>query len=344
MKTLRGVLVGAGYFSRFHLDAWSRLPGIELAAVCDRDLPKAERAAAEFKIPRALGDVDAALDLPGLDFVDLATPPDSHVDLVGRACRRKLAVLCQKPLAPDGPSARALADAVAGAGIPFMVHDNFRFQPWYLEIRRLLADGSRVLSLAFRTRTGDGWRPDAYLERQPYFREMPRLLVFETGVHFIDVFRSLAGEIDEVYAILRRLNPAIRGEDAGLVTFRFANGAVGSWDASRYHETTATDPRYTFGELLLETDRGSLRLDGEGRLFVKPLGRPEREHAYPRERRGFAGDCVHAALSHFAANLREGRPFETGLDGYLRTFEAQEAVYRSAAENRPVRLGGKEPA
>ena len=72
---------------------------------------------------------------------------------------------------------------------------------------------------------------------------MPKLLVFETGVHFIDTFRYLAGEIDETYALLKRLNPVVKGEDAGLLTFRFANGATGVWDANRYNESNSDDPR-----------------------------------------------------------------------------------------------------
>ena len=86
---------------------------------------------------------------------------------------------------------------------------------------------------------GDGWGENAYIPRQPYFREYPRLLVFENGVHFIDTYRYLAGEISRVTAWHRRLNPVIKGEDCALVVFEFANGALGEWDANRYNETTA---------------------------------------------------------------------------------------------------------
>ena len=75
------------------------------------------------------------------------------------------------------------------ASVPFMVHENFRFQPWYREIKRLVdreTIGDRLHGLYVRTRTGDGYGDNAYLNRQPYFRQMPRLLIHETGVHFID--------------------------------------------------------------------------------------------------------------------------------------------------------------
>jgi kynurenine formamidase len=222
-----------------------------------------------------------------------------------------------------------------------MIHENFRFQPWHREIRKLLgagAIGSRLHTLTFHSRPGDGWGEDAYLARQPYFRQMPRLLVHETGVHVIDTFRYLAGEIDEVSAVLRRLNAVIAGEDAGLLTLRFAGGAIGVWDANRCSETTAADPRYTFGTLLVEGDGGRLRLDEEGRLFIKPLSEPEREHEYPHDRRGFAGDCVYFTQQHFLDCLESGREFETSGDNYLKTLAVVEAAYDSSALNRPVAL------
>lgn len=149
-----------------------------------------------------------------------------------------------------------------------------RFQPWYREIRRLIdlgAIGDTLHGLSFRARPGDGWGDDAYLARQRCFRDMPRLLIYETGVHFIDTFRYLAGEVDEVYAILNRWNSVIRGEDSALVAFRFAAGASGVWDASRYNEGTDAGPRCTFGQMLVEGNGGAIRLYGDGRLAIQKL-------------------------------------------------------------------------
>jgi predicted dehydrogenase len=219
-----------------------------------------------------------------------------------------------------------------------MVHDNFRFQPWHRELRRLIDRQTigTVHAIACRTRMGDGWSAAAYLDRQPYFRTMPQLLVFEMGVHFIDVFRYLAGEVRQVYATLRRRNPAIAGEDAGIVVIEFDSGATGVWDASRYNESLNPDPRYTFGEFLVEGSAGSLRVDEDGRLLVHVLGQPALEHRYAHERRGFAGDCCYQAIQHFVDRLRDGARFETSGPDYLRTLAIQEAVYESAASGQVV--------
>jgi predicted dehydrogenase len=338
MTVLRGVAAGAGYFSQFHYDAWGRVSGARLTALCDVSRERAEDAARRYGIGRVYTDVAEMLDAERPDFLDVITPPQSHRELCGLAGRHGVHVLCQKALAPTFEDASALIDDAERAGIRLMVHDNFRFQPWHRELRRLIDAGAigDVHAVACRTRMGDGWRPSAYLDRQPYFRTMPRLLVFETGVHFIDVFRYLAGEIRQVYATLRRRNQAIAGEDAGVILFELVSGATAVWDASRFNESLDADPRYTFGEFLIDGRTGSLRVDERGRLLLHPLGEQPREHAYVHEHRGFAGDCCFRAIQHFVDRLHDGAPFETCGRDYLRTLAVQEAVYESAAAGQAV--------
>lgn len=341
MTKLTGVCVGAGYFSQFHYDGWSRIPSVSITAVCDQDRGRAEAAARRWNIPSVYIDYRAMLESERPDFVDIITPPATHSFLCREAFARRTAVICQKPLAPDIAEAEAIVQAAEEAQVPFMVHENFRFQPWHREIKKLMKEqviGDRLHSLTLRCRMGDGWGEDAYLNRQPYFREMPRLLVYETGVHFIDVFRYLAGEIEEVYARLRTLNPVIRGEDEALILFRFANGASGLCDANRYNESNYSNPRYTFGEFWVEGNEGSLRLYPDGKLTVQRLGQPEEVHPYAHEDRGFAGDSCYTTQQHFVDGLINQRSFETRGEEYLKTLRVQEAVYRSARQRVPIYL------
>ncbi len=71
-------------------------------------------------------------------------------------------------------------------------------------------------TITFRNRAGDGWGEDAYLARQPYFQTMERFLLYEAGIHTIDTFRYLAGEVNRVWCMLRKLNPVIAGEDTAI--------------------------------------------------------------------------------------------------------------------------------
>lgn len=340
MKKLKGVAVGAGYFSQFHYEAWSRLEFVELVAICDVDREAAQTAADRYGVPGIYTDYSEMLDAEKPDFVDVITRPDSHLELTKAAVERGVAVICQKPLAPTMAECRDLVAVAANAGVPFMVHENFRFQPWYREIRKLINDGvigDRLHAISTQTRTGDGWQDDAYLARQPYFRSMPKFLIFETGVHFIDTFRFLGGEISGVYASLRTLNPAIAGEDSGTVLFEFQSGAQGLWDANRYNESNAENPRYTFGETLVEGSGGAIRLHGDGRLMIQRLGESEQQHHYEPSMANFAGDCVFATQQHFVECLLTDLPFETSGEEYLKTLQVQEAIYQSAQARIPMR-------
>lgn len=331
--TLKVAVAGTGYFSQFHLDGWSRVPEVKLVAVCSLDPAGLVDVAARYLIPRQFADVGAMLDAAMPDLLDIVTPPSAHLEILKEAARRGVDVVCQKPLGGDLETARAMVRISEDAGITFVVHENFRFQPWYREARRLLDAGALgdVYNLSFRLRPGDGQGPRAYLDRQPYFQQMPRFLIHETAIHMIDTFRFLLGEASGVFARLRRLNPHITGEDAGLVLFDFESGAAGLFDGNRLVDFVADNPRLTMGEMLIEGARGTLRLDGCGRLWLKPHNGAEREHAYRWQDRGYGGDCVHALQRHVVAHLQGGAPLENPGAAYLRNLEIEEAIYRSAA-------------
>ncbi len=336
--TIKVAVAGTGYFAQFHFEAWRRLPGIELVAACSLDPASLVEAAARYLIPRQFADVGEMLDATRPDLLDIAAPPAAHRSILEEAARRDVNAICQKPFGGDLKTAREMVRIAADGGITLIVHENFRFMPWYREARRLLDRGrlGEPYGISFRLRPGDGQGPRAYLERQPYFQKMPRFLIHETAIHLIDVFRFLLGEVNGVFARLRRLNPAIKGEDAATVLFDFASGAAGLFDGNRLVDFPAANPRLTMGEMLLEGSDATLRLDGFGRLFLKPLHGTERAHAYAWRDQGFGGDCVFGLQQHVVRHFRDGAPLENSGDAYLRNLEIEDAIYRSAAS------GGRE--
>ncbi|MFH5831346.1 Gfo/Idh/MocA family protein [Halalkalibaculum sp. DA384] len=341
MHDIKGVVVGAGYFSQFHYDAWSRINEVDIRAICDLNEDKAQEVAEKWGIPRVYKNAGEMLDKEKPDFVDIITPPSTHLELTKLAADLHVSVICQKPLAPTYEEAKSLVDYTKEAGIRFMVHENWRFQPWYRQIKRMIDAGEigeHLHTLYSRMRTGDGWGKDAYLDRQPYFRTMPRLLIYETGIHFIDTYRYLAGEVDSVYARLKQFNKEIKGEDAGIVQFNFSSGAMGLYDGNRYNESIYADNRYTFGEVTVEGNGGTLRLDGKGNLSIQKLGEPVKPVEYEHHRKGFAGDSVYFTQMHFLNGLINDSPFETNGPNYLRSLNIQEAIYKSAEKNSVVRM------
>ena len=300
MAKLRIAGIGAGYFSRFHLEGWCGIAEAALVAWCDTDAARVAAMASEFGIPRTFTDAASMLDTVKPDLVDIVTPPPAHAALVALAHARRIPVICQKPVAPSWSESVALADAADRAGVLCAIHENFRFQPWYREAKRLLDAGvlGTPHSVAFRLRPGDGQGPSAYLDRQPYFQTMPRLLVLETAVHWIDTFRFLLDDVAAIAARLRRINPSIAGEDAGYLLFEFAGGTTGLFDGNRLNDHIASNPRRTMGEMWLEGSAGVLRLDGDARLWWKPHHGDERAHAYDAGPATFGGGCCGALERH----------------------------------------------
>lgn len=340
-EAVRVAVVGAGYFGRLHVEAWTRIAGARLVAVCDAEPGRAAAALGEAGAAADAVETVEAMLAAGPDLVDIATPPAAHLALIEALAPRVPMLICQKPFCGGLDMARAAVAVAARHGARLAVHENVRFQPWYAEAGRLIAAGAlgRVMQVTFRLRPGDGQGPDAYSARQPYFRTMPRFLIHETGVHWIDTFRALLGEPTGVFARLARLNPAIAGEDAGVVLFDFAGGARGLFDGNRLADHAADNPRRTLGEMLVEGTGATLRLDGAGRLWRRAFGaREEVEHRFAWEDRGFGGDCVALCNRAILGDWQAGRESPVEAGAYLRTLEVEEAVYRSAETGRYVPL------
>lgn len=338
---MRVASVGAGFFGRFHLDAWRRIPDAELVALCERDVPRAASTAAEFGIASVFDDVGAMLEEVRPDILDIATPPPTHLPAIEAAAARKIATICQKPFCGGLAGARRAVDIAKRAGVLLVVHENFRFQPWYAEIKRQLDAGllGEIYQATFRLRPGDGQGPDAYLGRQPYFRTMPRLLIHETAIHLIDVFRFLFGEASAVYAQLARLNPVIAGEDAGIVLLDHAGGVRALFDGNRLADNTAKNPRLTMGEMAIEGSLGALRLDGDGRIFHRARGvKAEIELPYAWEDSGPGGDSVRRFQNHVVRHMLDGTTPQNTGEAYLANLAIEEAIYDSHAQGRKVGL------
>jgi predicted dehydrogenase len=112
---LQGALFGCGMISEFHLRGWSRIPEVEIVALCNRTAARAEERRQQF-VPeaRVYTSLDALLASESLDFIDILTTPELHAVHCRAAMAAGLHIVCQKPLCESLESASALA---AEAGI-----------------------------------------------------------------------------------------------------------------------------------------------------------------------------------------------------------------------------------
>jgi D-apiose dehydrogenase len=329
----RVAVVGAGFFSQFHLDGWTRIPNVTVEAICDLDQARATALAQRFGVDGVFDALDSMLTNCRPDVIDVVTSSAAQASVLERLLPLGIPVVCQKPFGIDLAQAERFTQSAETHGTTLVVHENFRFMPWHRELKRLLCAGhfGDVHSISFRLRPGDGQGPSAYLDRQPYFQKMPRLLIAETGVHYIDTFRYLMGEVQSVYAQLRRINPVICGEDAGVVIFGFANQSTGLFDGNRLNDHSAANPRRTFGEMWIEGSAGVMRLDGDGSLHWKPHHGVETLHAYDaaNDDLSFGAGACGALQRHVLDGLAGECALENTACDYLQNLRVQEAIYES---------------
>ena len=338
---LKVAAVGTGYFSQFHYDGWSRCPEVELVGVADLNLDAAQQVVS-VSGGKAFADVAKMLDAVKPDLLDIITPPPTHLGMIELAAQRGINTVCQKPFCGDYETAKCATKVGLKAGIDITVHENFRFQPWYMAIRKELESGllGEIYQATFRLRPGDGQGANAYLDRQPYFQEMERFLIHETGIHFIDVLRYLLGEPNSVWADLVQLNPAIAGEDKCFVVMKFGGNVRGVLDGNRLSDHDAENCRRTMCELMIEGEKGVLSLSGDGEVSFRRHGSQDTTSIkFDWNDTGFGGDCVYLFTRHVVDHYANGvGALMNSAQDYLANLEIEEAAYQSAADGAEKQL------
>jgi D-apiose dehydrogenase len=325
---LKVALAGAGMISWFHLTAWRKLgESVRLVAVCDPSVAKASARAKEFSIPNVYGDAEAMFAAEAIDALDVASPRQSHAAWVDAAAARGIDVLCQKPMTPTLAESEALARRVEGKA-RLMVHENWRFRPWFRELKRWIAAGELGdVLLARIAMITSGLLPDATgrrpsLERQPFMQHEEELMVAEVLIHHLDVMRFLCGELTVIDARAARTVPDVRGETLAMIFLETASGApvevTGTMAAPGY-------PPRAPDRLEIVGSKASAVFDEAG---LQLLGPAPRAKQYDRDQ-GYQAS-FDGVIAHFVECLRTGTPFETGPTDNLATLRLVEDAYRAA--------------
>ena len=317
-RPLCGALIGCGFVSRFHIEAWSRVQNARLAALCDLDLGRLEQAAQ--RAPGA-GRYTSSADLfereGPLDFVEICTQPESHRVLVDLAAQHGAHILCQKPAALLRTDFTAMIAACESAGVRLMIHENWRFRPWYRALRALIDSGTigRPIRLRIAHRDTRAMRPGGFSD-QPYQAAMPRLILMDMGCHLVDTARYLMGEIQSVSATIGRFGRDNIGEDVAMLAVSFASGALGWLDLSWCAAPDRARPEWALNETVVEGSDATARVMTDGSLeLISPSGTAERRPvALPPDDRVYV-DGYAATCRHFIERLLSGRDHETSAVG-----------------------------
>jgi predicted dehydrogenase len=336
----RGALIGCGFVSQYHLAAWREVSGASLVALCDLDAGRLARASEQVPDARIYREATDLFAAGGLDFVEICTRPESHVALVALAARHGVHVLCQKPAATTAEDLQAMVDACDKAGVRLMIHENWRFRPWYRALRAEIDAGTigRPIRLRLVHRDTRALRPDGFRD-QPYFQQMPRLILLEMGCHLVDTARYLLGEVATVSATLGHFGEGHPGEDLATLSLEFSSGALGLLDLTWCAPPELARPEWALNESVVEGAEGTLRLRLDGTLERVGLNgaiehRPVR---LPPDDQVYLGGYT-AVQNHFIEGLQRGIEHETSGHDTLRTMEVVWSAYRSAEEGRRVIL------
>ena len=325
---LRVALAGAGMISWYHLTAWRNVgPRARVVAVADPDPARARARADEFGIPSVYADADSMLGKEELDALDVASPRETHAAWVEAAAARGVDVLCQKPLTPTLAEAEALVARV-GTRVRLMIHENWRFRPWYRELHRWIAGGMLgEIDLARLATISSGFLPDGEgrrpaLLRQPFMAREPRLMIAEVLIHHLDTMRFLCGPLRVVGARASRTLADVTGETFAAIFLETAKGApatvIGTMAAPGY------PPRPPDRLELVGRRASAVLADNELRL-LGPSPRTERYDPDAGYQASFDG-----VIAHFVDCLETGAPFETGPADNLETLRLVEHAYWAA--------------
>jgi predicted dehydrogenase len=348
---LNGALVGAGAVTPFHLHAWQRIPQAAIVAIADPHLENAQARAREFDIDN--GRVYASLDdlflaESDLDFVDITSPPETHRALVRQAAERGVHVICQKPFAHTLANARAMIDRCKEAGVLLSVNENWRWRPWFRQIKSMVADrkiGRPVYTRFFAHDDGAlsgrvSWKLDA----DHRFRSWKRVILFDWGTHLIDVLRFLHGEPESVYARIHHTISDLAGEDRAHVILGYDDLTAIldlSWSSCDPYGYPRRD-NHVVEDFRLEGTQGTIRLipdpaKGDLLRLTTRDGMTE-QPAYSGDPHSAYRESYVAAQSHFIDCLLNGTLPETHAEDNYNTLAITLAAYQSAETNQVVQI------
>ena len=172
---------------------------------------------------------------------------------------------------------KAMVAACDKAGVPLMIHENFRWQSPIQAVKAVLDSGQIGEPFFGRISFRSGY--DVFAG-QPYLAEGKRFIIEDLGIHILDIARFLLGDVTTLTARTRRVNPKIKGEDVATMLLDHENGVTSVVDCS-YATKLGAEP---FPETLVEIDgtEGSLRLAQGYRLTVTgKKGTSERDVSPP---------------------------------------------------------------
>jgi predicted dehydrogenase len=333
-------VIGAGLFGENHALVYSRLPGVELVAVCDQNEARAREVAERYGARTYYTDYVQLLAEPDISAVSIATPDFAHSEIALAAAQAGKHILCEKPLATTVEEAQSIVDAAARAGVKLMVDFHNRVNPPFVAARESVRDGAiGTPSYAYARLSNTTFVP---LEMLSWADRSSAL--FFLGSHAIDIMRFILNDtVARVHAVSRSgilKGLGVDAPDFHVAIAEFERGAVvtfeNAWILPRSQPMVydfKVEVLGSEGALYVDSSHhGAFELHSGGRLsYGDVLGVTPTSDLR-------VGGFVLEAISRFVDAVLHDRPvLATGEDGVEAT-RIVDAIKRSAETGQPVDL------
>ena len=318
---MRVAVVGAGGIGKTHIANLSRMEGVELVAICDKDIDRARLAGSSFGVKNTYSGLDDMLQHHELDAVFICTPPFAHQEAIVLSAESGVNLFVEKPLDSDLNRAKKSVKICSGSGIISQVGYHWRFHSGRREARQLLLEEGGPLGI-FEGRWWGG------IYRVPWWtkRSLSGGQITEQTTHIFDQARWLMGEVENVYAVTAtRINGDLPGydiEDVAVIALKFRSGAIGV--------VTSTNASF-HGEVGVKIVAQNVKYeDYVNRVLL-------RWRDYEAEYRSNKSPYL-AEEESFIEHVRRGVESEVDVEEGLRSLELSLAALKSSSESRPVEL------
>jgi predicted dehydrogenase len=334
---LHFAVLGTGFWSTLQIPAWLEFDNVSCVAVWNRTYEKAVQIAKRFSISTVYKDAEELLKNEQLDFVDIITEVPAHEELVLLCAKYKVPVICQKPMSFSYESCEKMVKECKKAGIPFYIHENWKYRAPFVQLKDVLALNSvgSVRRVEFNETNGGRL---AYAA-QPFLKTLPHMILTDLGSHVFDLARLFFGEPESLYCCASKTYDDLVGENFAVVTLKYLDKLC-----------TITIGERMDNILFIDGEEGSITMDNDFTITIQKdtgekttIKTPEvRRYSWAEHTKEYlppdhVEDIVACNRTFLKAFLSNEEP-ENTAENNLKTMKLVYAACESAETGKPIRL------
>ena len=372
---IRVALLGTKFMGKAHSQAYRSVnmffpeaPRVEMKVLVGRNANETEEAARLYGWQEASTDWKAVMRRKDIDLVDISTSGDQHYPMVVEAARAKKHMVCEKPLGNTLREAKRMAAAANKAGVRHFLMHNYRRLPAVTLAKKIIDDGRLGKLYHFRARYLQDWAMSPQL--QMLWRFDKKLAgsgaLGDLGSHIVDLAQYLCDDITDVSATMEtfiherpraagaRKKDKVTVDDAVVMCARFANGAIGTLEGTRFaygrKNHNAFEINGSKGSLVFDLENlNNLRfcsaddapdVQGFHEIIAVSKGKhPYADHWWADGHiLGYEHSFTHS-VNDFLMAIASGGEIHPNFDDGLKNQEVLDAVERASGSKRWVKVG-----